>query len=93
MTNQVGSRDCMREEIARLSSGGYYNSPQDYLSRVQSILLEVDITFAVEPVCCYNDEGRSIQRLERFGVELNTRLYYTWYRMGSGRWEMVGYLT
>lgn len=93
MTTHVGYRDCVREEVARLSSGAFYDNPRDYLRKVGEILEEVGITFVVPFVGFYHDEGRAMQRLEHLGNELDTCLYFTWYRMGSGRWEMIGYLT
>lgn len=95
----VLSSSPLRVEIAELSSGskrgGYYNEYYHYLARVEELLGPEGLSTAtpLEDYRIHNDDGFHVFSLYRGGFEIDTRLWISWHRMQSGRWEMVGYLS
>ena len=89
----------LRNEIATLSTGGvgtYYDSPGKFFSRLWGVLgnhdLENENTREMEdenpPI--HTSEGRGRVTVVNRGMDTPLfDVWYTWYRMPSGRWEFV----
>jgi hypothetical protein len=81
--------DTLRKAIASLSTGDYYQRPEDWFREVVLILRSFDCE--VEPMLEINTaEGRSTIG---FTGEHIGSIFYTWYRMPSKRFEIVCYVT
>lgn len=88
----------IRDEVADLSTRGegtYYTGILQWWDTVRQTLHNRGLTFFQ----CHHphnttSEGRgTMELLGPDGVEIDTQLIYTWYRMRSGRWEIICYLS
>ena len=88
-----------RLAVANLSTGNQPNQYYDEVSHWWERLLAALLEHNLEPVCIdcpqvYNGEGAAHVTLQTIGgIEVDSRLRWTWYRMPSGRWEIISYLT
>lgn len=79
----------LREAIALLSTGVYYERPEDWYGKLVLILASFDCK--PEPMLeIHTAEGRS---MIGFTGEHAGSIFYTWYRMPSKRFEIVCYVT
>jgi len=77
----------IREAVSALSTGGvgtYYKNPIEWFDALAKVLATFDID--IESDCPY---FYSVLRLS----EGDNQVYYTYFRMASGNWEIIGYLT
>lgn len=86
----------LREKIAGLSSGVYYDSIFRFFSTLDGLLLSnyCHLTCGSDYPQVYNDSGRlNVDFTKGFCGEESYRVFVSYYRMPSGRWEIVCYLT
>lgn len=85
------------KKIASLSSGRYYNQIADWFDLLDQVVQEVGCGEIHLDDCpqVFNSEGNGIIRLPYpFGLgDSDLQVYWSWYRMPSGRWEIICYLT
>ena len=79
----------IREQVSQCSTGVYYPQYKDYFAKVVDILDFYGLD--VEVPIIYNENGRGFVNVENNGTVIGG-LVYTWYRMPSSNWEMIGYL-
>ena len=85
----------LRNRIADLSSGPvYYDEVSDWHVLVKYVLRDFGLSFRRDQTPdIHGNEGRGLLAIEdEFGVTVS-HLCFTWYRMQSGRWEIINYLT
>jgi len=89
---RVRSSCQLRDDVAKLSSGRYYETKGAFINALTEVLdahgLQLE-TWAN----CPGDEGRATWLLSHDGVEIDTCAFCTWFRMPSGRYEFIIYLT
>jgi len=88
----------LREKIAGLSSGRYYDSIYQWFDLMDQVVQSVcDGYHGVGCDCpqVYNDEGRGslIPIVYNITGDPDLFVFWTYYRMPSGRWEIICYLT
>lgn len=81
----------LRDSIASLSSGRYYDEVYHWYSWLCDILRNFGITSVDDCPQIFNNEGRQVTRFMDGDVQKS--VFWTYYRMQSGRWEIVCYLT
>lgn len=88
-----------REAFASQSSGASYPNKWEAIERFDAVLRPLGVTFRnADVISLHGDEGRTTALLVAFdenGDELDKeegRAVLTWYRLPSGRWEIIGYL-
>ena len=81
----------LREKIAGLSSGVYYDSIFQFFATLDGVLLANNCVMDPEYPQVYNDEGRNILKFNVGDQEF--QVFWTYYRMQSGRWEIICYMT
>lgn len=82
----------LREEVASLSSGRYYDEIShwfDLLDQVVQNFSDGCLTLGCDCPQVYNNSGSSMIRIG----DSELFVWWSWYRMPSGRWEIVCYLT
>ena len=82
----------IREAVAGLSTqgrGSYYRTPYQWYEKVATVLQENGLTLQSECPQFFNEQGRSALHIE--GVD--SQVWFTYFRMASGNWEIIGYLT
>lgn len=91
----IKSRDPVREAFSGWSSGTvYYETKGDAVYTFDHAL--ADYGYHLDLADCmdwYYDEGRKIVRILDENDDLVGHACFTWYRMQSGRWEVIGYIT
>jgi hypothetical protein len=92
-------KQATRNAFASQSSGASYPNKWEAIARFDAVLRPLGVTFRNADVCSlYGDEGRTTAALVAFnadGDELDReegRAVLTWYKLESGRWEIIGYL-
>lgn len=93
MNNRIPARHPLRNAVAKLSSGQYYDEISHWFFAVRSIIRSHN--FACDSDCpkVYNNEGYS--HLQFFNPKTGEeyRICWTWYRMSSFKWEIICYVT
>ena len=86
----------VREAFSDCSSGSgpYYETKGHAVNAFDAALQEHDFCFDPdELIDFYGDEGRRTINIRSDGGEYVGLALLTWYRMPSGRYEFVGYIT
>ena len=82
----------LREKIASLSSGSYYDEISHWFDLLDQVVQNYsDGLLSLGRDCpqVYNDSGSSMLRIG----DSELFIWWSWYKMPSGRWEIVCYLT
>jgi len=95
----MNRRSKMPTCVSDLSSGSphgrYYDEVSHWWVALTSVLRDYydGLTPCVDCPVFYNNEGRgSVMLQDAEGNESPKRVVYTYYRMQSGRWEIVAYV-
>jgi hypothetical protein len=84
----------LREKIAGLSSGVYYDEVYHWYSKLKDILVEqFGVAYIDDCPQIYNDEGRQVTNFTDPNTQMSYCVFWTYFRMQSGRWEIICYLT
>ena len=76
----------LAKDIANLSSGHYYESPQAWYNLLK-LTLEKHGNEVEEMIEIHGDKGRDF-------IHYNDgQVFFTWHHMQSGRWEIICYKT
>ncbi|MHC4121068.1 MAG: hypothetical protein ACYSWO_26575 [Planctomycetota bacterium] len=88
-----------RNAFASQSSGASYPNKWEAIARFDAVLKPLGVTFRNGDVCSlYGDDGRTTAEIVRFDEngdetdKVEGRAVLTWYKLESGRWEIIGYL-
>jgi len=86
----------IREEVASLSSGAYYEQKSHWVDKLSVILDNHGLILDGEPVML-GDEGRSCMDIVEITTVRDTPtvgcVHFTWYRMPSFNWEIICYIS
>lgn len=99
----IKARHPVRKAFSGCSSGKYYNSKSEAIDTFNATLEEHGFHLDYADCCNWSsDEGSVgvrvlIEADGPFDVDGYPRcvgyVHFSWYRMQSGRWEVIGYLT
>lgn len=83
----------LRNAIASLSTGVYYEHFHTWYEALEQLLGEYGFTPQEDYPAIYNDEGRDSMGVvdPQTGEEVGY-IWYSWYRMPSSRWEVICYV-
>lgn len=87
----IKSRDPLRNRIAKLSTGPYYDEFSHWWEAARDVLTEDGYYVMGDCPNIYVDAGRGYLNFCRDDIDAN--IFYTWYKMPSGRYEVICYIT
>jgi hypothetical protein len=90
----ISSKHPIREQFAACSTGSnhrYYHTLQEGLEVFDKVLRESGLSLRSIPDC-HNDTARALLVIEQGDEEVGNA-FFTWYRMPSGNFEVIGYIT
>ena len=85
----------VREAFSSCSSGAVYYETKGCAISAFDASLE-DYWYHIDLADCMDwhyDEGRKVVRILDYSDDCVGHAVFSWYRMPSGRWEIIGYIT
>ena len=83
----------LRDKIASMSSGCLYEEIYHWYSWLVDVLIQFGITSVDDYPQIHNDEGRQVTNFTDPNTQMSYCVFWTYFRMQSGRWEIICYLT
>ena len=80
----------IRKQISECSSGKYYESSCDYFKKIIDIFYHYGLH--TDQLTVHSNNGQRLIYIFNKG-DIIGNLYLSWYKMDSGNWEMIGYIT
>jgi len=87
----IVTRNRISDIISRFSTGTYYNRVEEWFYPLQFNLKQVGVTIMSE--CPQFPQNEGDGRLIINNGKEEMYIYFTFYKMESGRWEIINYLT
>jgi len=82
----------VREEVARLSTGTYYTQFAHWVGALGAVLDKHHLQLSIGIETPHNQEGRGMRELITPSEEVVGHMWFSYYRMESGNWEVICYL-